>query len=344
MTPPTQVTIGTRRVLISAIVPVYAGANYIERLVKEFDDVRNLWKSEAAPIELGEVILVDDCSKDGSDAIADSLAAKYPWVTSLHLARNSGQHAATVAGILHSSGDWILTLDEDLQHPPRQVTALLKKAVQTRGDVVYARAASAVHQAYARDFGSRIAKKVVVWLSGNKHVTAFNSFRLIRGSVARAAASVCSHDTYFDVVLSWFTGRIHSLDMELKDERFIRTGQSGYRIRSLFSHARRLVLTGQLKLLRLGGVLGLAMLTMSTITSIAMIIWKLLYPGSIAVAGWTSLMLAITFFGGLLALMLGVLMEYMSVLVLRSNGRPLYFTIDRSSDSDIADYLDLPTA
>ena len=328
-------TTALQRVSMSAVVPVYAGRPYLERLVAEFAALRARWDEENAPLSLSEVILVDDCGSDGSAELADQLAAAHGWVVSLHLARNSGQHAATVAGILHSSGDWVVTLDEDLQHPPARIPDMLRRAVETGCDIVYAQPSSKVHQALSRDMSSRLTKRLIAWLSGNRNISYFNSFRLVRGAVARAAASVSSHDTYFDIVMSWFTERVQPVVMDLKDERFIRTGKSGYRMRSLISHARRLVFTSQLKILRLGAVLGLVVVLLSILATAIILVMKLLYPGEIAVVGWTSLILTVSFFGGLVTLMQGLVMEYMSTLMLRSNGRPLFFTIDRSSDRGV---------
>lgn len=339
MTKTTDQTPALQRVSVSAVVPVYAGKAYLERLVGGFDALRSQWADAGAPLELAEVILVDDCGIDGSAELADQLASTHAWVVSLHLSRNSGQHAATIAGILHSSGDWVVTLDEDLQHPPERIPDMLRKAVESGGDIIYAQAKSSVHQTLSRDMSSRGTKRLIAWLSGNKNISYFNSFRLVRGSVARAAASVCSHDTYFDIVLSWFTERVHPIAMDLKDERFIRTGKSGYRMRTLISHARRLIFTGQLKILRLGALLGLTVVVVSMFAALGVLVSKVLYPSSMAVVGWTSLFLTVSFFGGLITLMLGLVMEYMSTLMLRSNGRPLFFTVDRASDRIVRDYF-----
>src|SRR6478735_3726841 len=105
-------------ITLSVVVPVYSGADYLAALIAEIDRVRTGWSDSGAPLRLVEAILVDDAAVDSSPTIADRLASEKEWVTVIHLARNFGQHPATIAGILHTSGDWIITLDEDLQHPP----------------------------------------------------------------------------------------------------------------------------------------------------------------------------------------------------------------------------------
>lgn len=321
---------------LSIVVPVYSGAEYLARLVDEVEALRLDLRARAAPIEIAELIFIDDAAIDGSPALIERLAKERPWVVALHLSRNFGQHAATIAGILHSSGDWVVTMDEDLQHPPDRVPQLLRKAVEEGADLVYANAEEGVHDAFIRDFTSHSFKRFMQWLTGNAKLRHFNSFRLIRGPVARAVSSVCSHDTYFDVNLSWFTQRIEVVRMQLRDERYIRTGKSGYSLKALFAHAWRMLFSSQIKLLRYGAVLGIAVLGLSILGMIYFLGLKLLYPEEIQVQGWTSLILAISFFGGLSSFMLGIALQYLSTLILKAHGKPTFFTVDRSSDADVA--------
>ncbi len=318
---------------ISIVVPVYSGEAYLRRLVTEVDAARASLILENAPFAICELVLVDDNAIDGSAVLMDQLAAEYSWVTALHLSRNFGQHPACMAGILHTSGDWVVTMDEDLQHPPSAIPDLMAVVARTGADIVYGRPKSAVHQSMFRDFSSRNYKSAIKRLTGNPNIGKANSFRLVRGAIGRAASSVCGHDTYFDIALGWFTQRVESLPLDLKDERFIQTGRSGYRFKSLISHARRMAFSSQIKLLRFGAVFGMAMLAFSSITGVVLVIQRLVAPASIDSPGWTSIMLAICFFSGLTLFLIGVMLEYMAILVMQAHGRPLYFAIDRSSDA-----------
>ncbi len=323
-------------VTVSLVVPVYSGEAYLEALVAAAESLREGWRAAGAPITLSEMVLVDDAAIDGSGDLIDALAARHAWIVPVHLSRNFGQHASTAAGILHSSGDWIVTLDEDLQHPPAKVPALLQHAV-TRGlDVVYAQPAEGPHQAAWRDTSSRGFKRVMSWLTGNAHLRLFNSFRLIRGPIARAAASVSGHDTYFDIGLSWFTERVEAIEMALTDARFAETGKSGYTLKSLFNHALRMLFSSQIRFLSLGILLGIVLFFVSFSGGIFYLLRKLIAPETIAVEGWTSLFLLICFSAGLLAFMLGITLKYLSTLVLKAHGKPLFFTIDRSRDVQLA--------
>jgi polyisoprenyl-phosphate glycosyltransferase len=327
------------RVPVAVVVPVYSGEEYLDELVGELLKVRTDWTASGAPFHLAEVIFVDDNAIDGSAAVLDRLSAAHSWVTVLHLSRNFGQHPATIAGILHSSGDWVVTMDEDLQHPPARIVELLRKAIESGSDVVYAQPVSNVHKKAIRDFSSRFYKQMIEALTHNKFVRMFNSFRLIRGPVARAAAAICNHDTYFDIALSWFTNRFNQVSMTLEDRRFIETGKSGYSLKSLMSHARRMLFTSRLDIIRYGGLFGFIVAGLSVLAVIGLAAQQIFWPGAVVVQGWASTVLLIAFFGGSTILVLGILLEYMVMLVQRAHGKPLFFIVDRSIDEPLKDYF-----
>lgn len=316
--------------LLTTVTPVYRGARHLEALVGELDEVRLDLERRGAPIALAEAIFVDDGSADGSDRVLAELAGRHRWVRVLTLSRNFGQHPATAAGILHSSGDWVATLDEDLQHRPRLLLPLLAHAVRGGRDVVYARPEGTVHASFGRDLSSRLTKRMLAWIAGNPAVTRFNSFRMLRGSVARAAAAVSRRETYFDVALSWFSDRIDALALPVHDARGHRG--SGYSFGSLLAHARRLLISSEIRPLRLGLVAGAGALALSLAAALWVVALRLLRPESIDLPGWASLIVVMLFFGGLLSLLLGIALEYLSGLYQQELGKPTFFVVDRSSD------------
>jgi glycosyltransferase involved in cell wall biosynthesis len=331
-------------VSLSVIVPVYSGEAYLRPLLLRLEAVRTGWREQGAPFQLNEVILVDDSAVDGSPALVDALAREYSWVVPLHLMRNFGQHPATIAGILYSSGDWVVTMDEDLQHPPEDIEAMLRQAVTTGSDIVYANPAQAVHEAALRDWASRGSKTIMAALTGNQNIRLFSSFRLIRGPLARAASSVCGYETYFDVALSWYTLRVGSVKLNLKDKRFITSGKSGYNLRRLLTHARRLLISSQVKTVRMFGALGIAVVGMSLLFFLWVVFAKTLGVSDRVPAGWASIMGVNLFFGGFVTLLLAIVLEYLSTLVLAANGKPIFFVVDRSADQRLVQhFLDAPT-
>jgi glycosyltransferase involved in cell wall biosynthesis len=325
---------------ISIVVPVYMGESYLEDLCKEISSLRERLEKAVPEVEVCEAIFVSDEAIDNSERVLRELETRYKWVRLVCLSKNSGQHPATTAGILHSSGDWVVTLDEDLQHDPKFIPAMLCTAILNNNDVVYARPLSGPHQSVYRDLMSSSFKKFVGMITSNKHITKFNSFRLLRGSIARSAAAVTGHDGYFDVVLCWFTGRISCVDLDLVDRRFLERGQSGYRFRSLLSHARRMLVSSQTKTLRIGGGLGIFALGFSVFFGARVLFSFFFDEATVAVRGWSSLAMLSLFFGGITLFLLGILFEYVSIMVLHNQGKPTFFVIDRRSDDSLRPILD----
>ena len=324
--------------LLSTVTPVFRGSGYLRLLVEELERLRQELASKSIRLELGEAIFVADSPIDHSEGVLAELASEHDWIRVLTLSRNYGQHPATVAGILHSSGDWIATLDEDLQHHPKTLLPMLALAVHGHHDVVYAKPLGPVHRSGFRNVSSRLFKQLVIRLSGNRFAASFNSFRLMRGSVARASAAVSSHDTYFDVALTWFTDRLTSWETELRDPRGV--DDSGYRLGALLSHARRMLYSSEIGVLRLGTAVGLLALFTSLALGAFVVIFKLARPELIQVRGWPSLFVAIAFFGGLTTFLAGLALEFSASLVLGAQGRPTFFVIDRTPDDVLSVDLD----
>lgn len=327
------------KTLISIVVPVYSGEHHLRDLLKEINELKAELSAANAPFQIGEIIFVDDNAIDDSPKILDGLREANDGIIVLHLGRNFGQHPATIAGILHSSGDWIVTMDEDLQHPPSAIPELLRKAVMTSSDLIYAVAEGAVHHNPFRDWTSRTIKKIISALTGNKHVASFSSFRLIRGSTARAASTVCNQDTYFDMALCWFTDHVEKVTMKLTDQRFVETGRSGYSFSALMTHARRMLFTDQLKMLRMSGFFGALWAGIAAIGAIILVLWSISTEGEALVRGWASLFLSVALFSGISIFLLSIILEYIAVLVKSVHGKPLFFAVERDGDSELIQYF-----
>ncbi len=314
---------------LGLVIPVYSGEKYLASLVEQIEILHNNLRQADAPLRLSQVLLVLDEPIDDSASVALKLADVHPWLDVLTLSRGFGQHPATVAGVLHTSTDWVATLDEDLQHPPSLLPDMVARAAIANADLVYACNPTGTHKSW-RDTTSRLAKHLVALIAGVEHAIDFSSFRLVRGSIARAAASVAGHETYFDVALTWHTTRVERYEAVLIDQR----SSSGYRFRSLISHFRRLVISSNATILRAVAGLGLV----GVLASMLGFGWLL--AGSVLgfraeVQGWLSTMMAVLFFGGILTLAMSFLSEYVLNIAQRVQGRPTFHTVDRSSDLDL---------
>lgn len=325
--------------VLSIIVPVYSGAAYVQELFEQISQLKNKWETEQAPLRLGELIFVNDQSIDASVSVLTPITQQHAWVHLLHLSKNFGQHPASMAGILHSSGHWVITLDEDLQHPPTHIEAMLLKALNEDLDVVYAAPSAGPHGKISRDFSSSFFKKLMVRLTGDKNIALFNSFRLMRGEIARSAASVCGPDTYFDVALTWFTKNMGALEVPIQDIRTVQGQGSGYSFRKLLAHARRLLLTAQINAYRAIAALGIAIFLLGVVFSGYILVNELIQPGSFGSRGWPSLIITTMIFGATSVILLALILEYLSIVVQKAQGKPVFFVIDRKADPALIAYL-----
>ena len=331
-------------IYLSTVTPVYRGAKTLRDLVEQLAALKGELEVQEAPVQLLESVFVDDGSTDGSAEVLIELAERYEWVRVVSLSRNFGQHPATIAGVLHTSGDWVATMDEDVQHKPEDLMSLLQVAVLGRLDIVYAEPTDAVHESGFRDRSSTFYKWLVSKASGNEAVTAFNSFRLIRGTIARAASAAVAHETYFDVALSWFSTRVGTCPVALKDQRFMNEGVSGYSIHGLLSHARRMLQSSDVKAVRLGAVMGFFAMAVAMIAMAFVVIARLYFPETQAASGWASVMVAVLFLGGLTASLIGLVLENLSMLLLHTHGRPTYFEVSRDSDDALRVWFEASSA
>jgi glycosyltransferase involved in cell wall biosynthesis len=323
-------------VTLSIVVPVYSGEKYLADLVAEIAGLKSRWESAGVDLLITEAIFVLDAPVDGSAECLANLAQIHPWIRRVDLSRNFGQHSATVAGILYSSGDWVITLDEDLQHRPMAIQMLLQQACTEKADVVYAQPKEWVHGRSYRDLLSRLVKMLIAALSGNRFVPSFNSFRLIRGDVARAASGICAQSTYFDVALTWFTQRIATVSMGLSDERYKQQKGSGYRLATLVQHAKRLILTSDFRILRFTTFLSVLTFILCILYGAWVFYQRFLSSHAIAVEGWTSLMIVMLAFGSVTVFMLGLIVEFLHMSMLQLQGKPTFFVINRASDARLA--------
>ena len=253
---------GSARVLVSTVTPVYAGEEFLPDLLASLLRLRTEWEQDDGPLVLQESIFVCDGAIDDSESILKSFARQHPWIKVLSLARNSGQHTATIAGFAECTGDWVVTLDEDVQHRPEWIPDLLNAVVATGGDLVYARP-SRISHSFLRDSAIGLYKLLVSALSGNRRVKDFNSFRLVRGSIARAAASRGQPGLYLDVLLCSLTDRISTVPLPMRDLRYQRSSHSEYTTGKLLAHGGALLGSLQAVVLRSIAFLAFAALVMA---------------------------------------------------------------------------------
>jgi len=326
-------------VTISTVTPVFNGSAYLPNLVEELGRLRADLSKAQNILSLAECIFVVDEAVDDSEKTLRALSEKHDWVQVITLSSNFGQHPATIAGMLYTSGDWVITLDEDLQHHPKYIPSLLAKSVEANSDICYAKSANNTHNSFMRDGLARMFKTIMSRTLDNPFTKDFNSFRVIRGEIARGAASVCRHDTYLDIALSWFTKRIVTQGIILYDDRNQNDGRSGYSFIGLVKHAKRMVMSSKIKFLRLAIPIGIIAFMTSMFIAVFMFLSAIMNFDMAAPKGWTTIILLVLSFGGITLAMLSIILESIGDLVLNTNGKPTFFVVDRSKDAELAKAL-----
>lgn len=309
---------------VSVVVPVYRGSTTLPGLM---DEISPLTQSQITSLGLeyrvSEVLLVWDRGSDASDQVIRGLAQEFSWVRTVWLSRNYGQHAATIAGMSASTGDWIVTLDEDGQQDPAHIGALLDRAYETLAQLVYAEPSNEPPHGAFRNAASRTAKGLLARVVSGPDFRIFNSYRLIEGQVGRGSAAYAGPGVYLDVALSWVVSRTATVPLPMRSEG--RSG-SGYTLGSLLGHFGRMVVSSGTRPLAFVSLIGVLFLVLGLSAATAIVV-RVASGVEIGTQGWASTFTALLVIGGLVLFSLGVIAQYLRVTIDSSLGKPLYMVV-----------------
>ena len=309
---------------LSVVIPVFRGGQALGEAVSELLKVATAIElAQGVAIRLDEILLVCDnpwlpqqerqrlIDQEGSDR-----RVRIVWLT-----RNFGQHPATVAGIVSTSGDWVVTMDEDGQHDPAEIAAMLRVAARQSTTLVYAKPTNPPPHSALRNTASRAAKRIFRSVTGaHGH---FHSFRLIEGTVARSACAYMGEHVYLDVALHWSCGDAALAPMRMREEG----SKSSYNYRRLLGHFARMILSSGARPLRLiaavGVIIGIGGL------GVAGVVAERRLTGEYAsTPGWASEIVTLLMLFAVLFVTLAIIAEYLSFVASNSIGKPLYVIAD----------------
>jgi glycosyltransferase involved in cell wall biosynthesis len=329
--------IGEMVIKVSVVVPVYLGEQSLDKLTEQMLPLtKGSLTRDGRNFIINELILVHDCGPDRSAEVIERLCREHHFVKAVWLSRNFGQHAATTAGLASTRNEWVVTIDEDLQHDPNEIGNLLDKAVDGGADIVYGTDIKTRVHGSKRLFASRLAKMVAGVLMGSTAPRNYSSFRLINGSIARGVSAYVGEGVYLDVALGWITERVLTCDVANQLES---RDKSGYTLKKLFSHLLRLVLSNGTRPLRIVAISGVSIAFLGIAYAIFIATQLILYGEP--VRGWASLMVALLIIGGLVLLSLGVIAEYVGLAVRAAFGKPNYFVLqNKRSNSEQSKLID----
>jgi len=313
---------------ISVVIPVYRAAATLPALFEEIARLHEEFVTEGGHrARVAELLLVHDNGPDNSDEVMRKLAAEHDWVRPVWLSRNFGQHAATMAGMASSGGDWIVTMDEDGQHDPAYIPQMLDSAMAARAAVVYADPTNRPPHGFVRNTASKGSKWVIDFLTKGNHAGLYHSYRLVLGEIGRSIAAYAGAGVYLDVALGWVADDVTTCPVQVRAEG---DRPSGYKTRTLLSHFWRMVLTSGTGLLRFVSMLGVTMATVGFLYAVVIAVSRLI--GGVDVAGWTTVMVVMLIGIGSVLFSLGVVAEYIGVAVNMAMGKPLFLvTADKST-------------
>jgi polyisoprenyl-phosphate glycosyltransferase len=293
---------------ITIVVPVYNSQNTLAELTQRIANTLQQYSYN--------IILVDDGSKDDSWKKLEEIKSVHgSKITAIKLARNFGQHNSLMCGFSYAKGDVVITLDDDLQHPPEEIIKLVQKYEETNADVVYGEYKS-VNQDVVKSVGSYFFRKgsaVVADTSGRG-----SSFRLIKIDIIEKMVDNHRHNFYFiDEILQWYTAHMEYTTVEHHARK---EGTPKYSKIKLVGMALNVLINYSslpLKLMTYGGIIG-------SIIAFFMagyfIIKRVFYH--IEVPGFTAIIVAILFTASIMLLCFGIVGQYLYRIMQFQNRKP----------------------
>jgi undecaprenyl-phosphate 4-deoxy-4-formamido-L-arabinose transferase len=298
--------------MISFVIPVYCSAESLselhQRLSAEFDFNNDGF----------EIIFVEDCGGDNSWQAIEQLVSKDARVRGFRMSRNYGQHNALLCGIREARGDIIVTLDDDLQHPPEEIHKLLAKLTGDGYDVVYGPPEREQHGIF-RDFASQITKMTLEGAMGTANARQVSALRAFRTSLRDAFSDYRSPTVNIDVLLTWATTSFSAVRVRHAARKF---GRSGYTVSKLIRHALNMMTGFSTKPLQLASLMGFSFALLGLVI-LAYVVARWIFQDD-SVPGFAFLASIIAIFSGAQLLALGVIGEYIARMHFRTMERPAY--------------------
>jgi polyisoprenyl-phosphate glycosyltransferase len=301
--------------MYSVVVPVYNGEKTVSRLFEETNDFFQ-------KIQISfELIFVHDCGLDNSWEELSKIKNLYPEkVKIIKLTRNFGQHNAIICGIEYAHGDFIITMDEDLQHNPFDIQRLIDKQVENDFDVVYGKYEERKHS-FIRNIGSSTLKKLISKGIPDIHPD-YSAFRLIKADIAKSLINMRNSYTFLDGYISWVTTHCASCIVSHSERQ---GGVSSYTFQKLINHTINIFVTFSNYPLKLLVKTSFLIFILNILFSVYIITRKLIFNDF--AMGYPSMIIAIGFGVALIMLSIGVIGEYIYRINLKTTRKPNYFSI-----------------
>jgi dolichol-phosphate mannosyltransferase len=302
---------------ISIVSPVYKSDKIIAELISRIDN------SISKITTNYEIILVEDGCPDNSWAVIEGIAKKNTRVKGFKLSRNFGQHYAISCGIDHAKGDWIVVMDCDLQDQPEEIFKLYQKTKEGYDVVLAQRVAR--QDSFRKRLSSKLFYRILGYLTGSKLDESVANFGIYNQKVIQSLILMRESIRYFPTMVKWVGFRQTAIPIE-HAQRI--EGSSSYNYKRLVNLALDIILAYSDKPIRLMIKFGLIISFASFVMGFVFLIRFL--TGEVTIQGFTSLIISIWFFSGLILIMLGVVGLYVGKTFEGVKKRPI-FIIEKST-------------
>ena len=298
---------------ISFVIPCYNSENTICDVIAEIEKTMKEHNEESY-----EVVLINDCSKDNVWHIIEKLCSTNKKIKAVNFAKNFGQHAALIAGYRETSGEIVVSLDDDLQTPVEEVYSLIDKIGQDC-DVVYASYENKKHSAF-RNIGTFFNNLMCEVMLNKRKDIMITSFFVAKKFVIDEIIKYKNSYSYVPGLVLRTTSRIENVPVK---HRAREKGVSGY----TFSKLLGLWINGFTAFsvipLRVSTIIGFVSTIIGFVYGLCIVIHKLFF-NTITVAGYASIVALILFVGGIIMMMLGMIGEYIGRIYICLNDSPQY--------------------
>ncbi len=298
---------------LSIVVPVYRSASILPQLVEQ---IRTEMVKEEI-VDSFELILINDASPDNSWQVICSLAQAHPFIKGISLRRNFGQHNAIMAGLNHIRGEFVVLMDDDLQHPPSAIGEMVS-ALENGYDVCYANYVNRQHALWKK-LGSQFNDWVATRLLDKPKGLYLSSFKGLRKGVAQEIIRYDGPYAYVDGLILDVTRSITSIDIEHQARH---EGEGNYNLRRSISLWMKMATSFSVLPLRLATYLGFALAGLSLAMIVFIVVQKFLHPEF--PPGWSSLIATVLLIGGVQTLCIGMIGEYLGRTYLKLNRKPQF--------------------
>jgi glycosyltransferase involved in cell wall biosynthesis len=284
------------------VIPVYNSEGIVRETIRRTVD---FFESEGLDYE---IILINDGSTDRSWQIIKEAAESLTNITAIDLLRNSGQHNANLCGFRHATGDWLVTMDDDLQNPPEEISRLIEKASEGY-DLVLGRFREKQHAGH-RKLGSYLIQIVNRKIFGQEKDLVLSNFRLVRRDVVERICDYRGPFPYIPGLCILYSERRANVAVEHHPRR---VGTSTYSLPRILRLVSTILFNYSSYPLRVVAAVGLMIALGSLLLGGFYVAYGLLYGSS--VPGWTTLVVLVAFLNGTMMLMLAMLGEYLIRIV-----------------------------